>query len=298
MASLRNRCFALTLSVFSAGLAAEAPAPSDPYALHAAFAPVGAVAVLPFENRSTRPESVPRAAELYSEVLERLETLSGVHMVAREVMLGYANTSLALGEIARELSVDGVVEATIEDAGPQQLLITIYHHFDNRSSGRTGVHWEDDMDAASIAERIVGYVAQWTCRYQIPRRTTGWRNASRTLTSSFSMPVIATRSVFGGCTCCRTAPGCAECHSPWKRKAAPSRSRRRSSRLSPYRTANAAGCCRATNRGMSEGRPAPDSERRGQAVDTCGPAAPVAIGSRASEITGPLRARARLLGSH
>lgn len=158
---LRCRCIALTLSVFSAALAAQTPALSNPYPFDPQLAAVDAMAVLPFENRSKRPESTPFAAELYDEVFERLAALSGMHLVAPEAMFGYADTSLAPSEIARELSVDGIVEATIEDSGPQELLITVYYHIDNRSSGSTGFHRRDEQDAASVAASIVRSLALW-----------------------------------------------------------------------------------------------------------------------------------------
>lgn len=118
--------------------------------------------MLPFENLSTRPESSAFVDELYDEVLDQLGALTNVYVLGRESVLSYANSTLAPDEIARELSVGSVVEATIEDADRQQLLITIY--YDIRGGGRdinaairgrSGFYRQARDDAATMAAYIV-----------------------------------------------------------------------------------------------------------------------------------------------
>lgn len=151
MANLRTRCIGvIALSVSCMTLDAQEVI-RVPDTAGAGFE---GIAVLPFENLSTRPGSPEFAAELYDDVLDGLRSLNNVYVIGRESVVSYASSTLAPEEIASELGVGTLVEATIEDADQQQLLITVYRKT-KLSSGRTRFYRQPSDDAASMASHIV-----------------------------------------------------------------------------------------------------------------------------------------------
>lgn len=75
------------------------------------------IAVLPFANLSPDPENAYYAAGLHDEILNQLAKLSALSLVSRTTMLRYADTTLTIPEIARELEVANVIEGSVRFAG-------------------------------------------------------------------------------------------------------------------------------------------------------------------------------------
>jgi TolB-like protein len=75
------------------------------------------VAVLPFENGSPNPDDAYFATGLHEEVLIQLSKLSNLSVISRTSVLRYADSDLTIPEIARELNVGMVMEASVRYAG-------------------------------------------------------------------------------------------------------------------------------------------------------------------------------------
>lgn len=75
------------------------------------------VAVLPFANLSPDPANAFFAAGIHEEVLNQLAKLSSLSVISRTTMLRYANSSLSIPEIARELNVETVMEGSVRYGG-------------------------------------------------------------------------------------------------------------------------------------------------------------------------------------
>lgn len=75
------------------------------------------VAVLPFENTSGDPNQDYFADGMTEELIADLGRDSSLHVISKTSSMSYKGTKKRLPEIARELSVDGVVEGTVLRAG-------------------------------------------------------------------------------------------------------------------------------------------------------------------------------------
>jgi TolB-like protein/Flp pilus assembly protein TadD len=76
-------------------------------------APIRSLAVLPLENLSRDPEQEYFADGVTDELITQLAQISALRVISRTTMMRYKGTRKPLGEIARELNVDAVVEGTI-----------------------------------------------------------------------------------------------------------------------------------------------------------------------------------------
>jgi TolB-like protein len=75
------------------------------------------IAVLPFANLSPDPENAYYAAGLHDEIMNQLAKLSALSLVSRTTVIKYADTTLTIPEIARELNVLNVIEGSVRFAG-------------------------------------------------------------------------------------------------------------------------------------------------------------------------------------
>jgi len=81
--------------------------------------PRTAVAVLPLENLSAQGAYAAFASGLHEELLTQLTGVSGLTVVGRTSVMGYAGTVKPLREIGNELGVGSIVEGSVQVAGNQ-----------------------------------------------------------------------------------------------------------------------------------------------------------------------------------
>lgn len=102
---------------------ASAPA-TDAGPAAPAKAPDGSLAVLPFTNLTGKADDIAFAAGLHDDLLTRLAKIGALRVIARTSVLGYANTTKKISEIARELGVAAVLEGSVQRAG-NRVRITV-----------------------------------------------------------------------------------------------------------------------------------------------------------------------------
>ncbi|HKU24264.1 MAG TPA: tetratricopeptide repeat protein, partial [Candidatus Sulfotelmatobacter sp.] len=79
--------------------------------------PIRSIAVLPLENLSRDPEQEYFADGMTDELITTLAQMGTVRVVSRTSVMRYKKTSEPIAQLARELSVDAVVEGTVERSG-------------------------------------------------------------------------------------------------------------------------------------------------------------------------------------
>jgi eukaryotic-like serine/threonine-protein kinase len=89
------------------------PEPDTPPATGAAFART-AIAVLPFQNLSADPEHAYFAGGLHDELLTQLSRVAALSPRGRTSVMGYAETTKPLSQIAEELQVGALVEGSVQ----------------------------------------------------------------------------------------------------------------------------------------------------------------------------------------
>lgn len=72
------------------------------------------IAVLPFENRSMRPEDEYFTDGMHNELLSRLARIAALRVISGTSVEKYRNTEKSLPEIARELSVATILEGAVQ----------------------------------------------------------------------------------------------------------------------------------------------------------------------------------------
>jgi TolB-like protein/DNA-binding winged helix-turn-helix (wHTH) protein/Flp pilus assembly protein TadD len=78
-----------------------------------AFRPIQSLAVLPLANLSHDPEQEYFAEGMTDELITALAKISPLRVVSRTSVTRYRGTTKSVGEIARELNVDAVLEGTV-----------------------------------------------------------------------------------------------------------------------------------------------------------------------------------------
>jgi TolB-like protein/Flp pilus assembly protein TadD len=85
---------------------------------------IRSIAIMPFDNVSGDPRQDYFADGMTEELIADLGRVSSLHVISKTSSMSYKGTKKALPEIARELSVDSVVEGTILRDG-NQVRITV-----------------------------------------------------------------------------------------------------------------------------------------------------------------------------
>lgn len=80
------------------------------------------VAVLPFRALPHSDADAAMAMTLHDEMLTQLSRIASIRVVSRSSVLPYEGASLSLGQIARDLGVDNVVEASVQSMGERARL--------------------------------------------------------------------------------------------------------------------------------------------------------------------------------
>jgi TolB-like protein len=113
------------------------------------------VAVLPFRNRSVLPEDAFLAEGLHDDLLTQLAKVSGLQVISRTSMMRYADTTLSVPEIARELGAAVVLEGGVQRSG-DRVLITV-----QLIKGATDVHlWAERYDRQLSTRTIFAIQAE------------------------------------------------------------------------------------------------------------------------------------------
>ncbi|PYU48507.1 MAG: hypothetical protein DMG48_20120 [Acidobacteria bacterium] len=82
-----------------------------------ALPPIRSIAVLPFLNLSNDPQQEFFVDGMTDELITDLAKISDLRVISRTSVMPYKPTRKSLGEIARELNVDAVVEGTVLRSG-------------------------------------------------------------------------------------------------------------------------------------------------------------------------------------
>ncbi|HVS03418.1 MAG TPA: protein kinase, partial [Thermoanaerobaculia bacterium] len=137
------------------------PPASDPPAAEPAYART-ALAVLPFRNLSADPEDAYFAGGLHDELLTQLSRVAALSLRGRTSVMGYAETTKPIRQIAEELEVGALVEGSIQVVG-ERLRVNVQlldaatdEHLWAESYDRT----LDDAFAiqSDVAQRVVAAV--------------------------------------------------------------------------------------------------------------------------------------------
>jgi adenylate cyclase len=128
----------------AAGIAAWQFAGSDP-----ASGAVPALAVLPFSNISGKADDVAFAAGLHDDLLTRLARFNAFRVIARTSVLGYANTTKKISQIAGELSVNAVLEGSVQRSGDRVRIAV--QLIDGNSDTQK---WGETYDRALTADNL------------------------------------------------------------------------------------------------------------------------------------------------
>ena len=86
--------------------------------------PIRSLAVLPLDDFSEQGNQEYFAAGMHEELIARLSLLEGVRVVSRTTVMRYADTSMSVPEIGRELGVDVLVEGSVNRSG-ERVRITL-----------------------------------------------------------------------------------------------------------------------------------------------------------------------------
>ena len=79
--------------------------------------PANSIAVLPFDNLSSDPESEYLAAGIHQDLISQLAKLSGLNVRSRTAVLRYADEKLPIDQIAAQLRVAALMEGSVRAAG-------------------------------------------------------------------------------------------------------------------------------------------------------------------------------------
>ena len=84
------------------------------------------IAVLPLENLSGDPDQAYFTAGMHDALIIELSKISALKVVSRPSVMRYKNSEKSLAEIAKELSVDGIVAgSTLQDEGRVKITIQL-----------------------------------------------------------------------------------------------------------------------------------------------------------------------------
>jgi TolB-like protein/DNA-binding winged helix-turn-helix (wHTH) protein/cytochrome c-type biogenesis protein CcmH/NrfG len=145
----------------------------------AAAPSVRALAVLPFANLSRDPEQEYFADGITEALISRLSQIRALHVVSRTSVMQYRGTRQALPEIARRLSVDAIVEGTVQRAGDR---VAIFANLVEASSDRslwTGRYEGGLRDVLGLQSQVAGAIAEGIRARVTPeeRRRVHWSRA-------------------------------------------------------------------------------------------------------------------------
>jgi TolB-like protein len=142
---------------------------------------IRSIAILPFENVSGDPRQDYFADGMTEELIADLGRVSSLHVISKTSSMSYKGTKKTLPEIARELSVDSVVEGTVLRDGNQVRITVdlidartdhpIWTHSYMRETGDV-LALQDEL-AEALADAVSANVAPRQGPHQMPATSVG-----------------------------------------------------------------------------------------------------------------------------
>ncbi len=133
-------------------------------AAHSAASPsvagVRGLAVLPFETLSRDPDQDYFADGITEELISRLSQIRSLRVVSRTSVMQYRGARQPLPEIARRLSVEAIVEGTVQRAGDR---VAIFASLVDASTDRTlwsGRYEGDLRDVLGLQSQVAAAIAE------------------------------------------------------------------------------------------------------------------------------------------
>lgn len=108
-----------------------------------------AIAVLPFENRSTLAEDSFFADGIHDDLLTRLSRIPNLRVIARSSVLDYRDRTLPVAQIARELGVTVLLSGAVQRAGDE---VRIQVQLIDAGSGAQ--RWAETYDRSLTVENV------------------------------------------------------------------------------------------------------------------------------------------------
>lgn len=121
-----------------------------------------AIAILPFRNLSVDPSQAYLAAGIHDELLTQLSKVADLRVTSRQSVMAYAGSNTPLPQIARELAVGSVVQASMQVVG-NRLRVNVQLIDANTDAHLWAEHYDRTIDDAfaiqsDIARRIAAAV--------------------------------------------------------------------------------------------------------------------------------------------
>jgi TolB-like protein/Tfp pilus assembly protein PilF len=156
----RRRWFGVTLAagvLLAAGTAASKLWPR----LAATDASLDSLVVFPFEDLTADPGQEYFAAGMYDALLGELGQVGALRVISRRSAMRYAASDRTLPEIARELDVDAVVEASVtREGGSVRIRAQLIRAFPEERSVWSDTYVRDLRDVRSLHGDIARAIAQ------------------------------------------------------------------------------------------------------------------------------------------
>lgn len=121
---------------------------------------IHSIAVLPLQNLSTDPKQEYFADGMTDELITDLSKISSLRVIARTSSMAYRGSKKPLRQIARELSVDAIVEGTVEEVGGR---VRINARLVDASTGRNlwaQSYERDSKDVLSLQSEVAEAIAE------------------------------------------------------------------------------------------------------------------------------------------
>jgi TolB-like protein len=118
------------------------------------------IAVIPFRNLSGDPEQEYLVAGMHEALISSLSQIEALRVISRTSVMRYADTEQSVPEIANELSVDAVIEGSVNPVG-DRVRITV-----QLINGHTDGHiWAEEYDrdlrdVLILVSQVAGSVAE------------------------------------------------------------------------------------------------------------------------------------------
>ncbi len=142
------------------------------------------VAVLPMKNLSGDPEQDYFAAGVTEMLITELGRMSALQVTSHQSVLGYAQSSKPVPEIARELGVDAVLEGTVQRAGDRVRVTVnfVQAHPENHLLAES--YDKDARNIFNVQEEVARAIAG-AIRVRLPESATS---------GSYQRPILAEAS--------------------------------------------------------------------------------------------------------
>lgn len=124
-------------------------------------ASVQSLAVLPFDNLSNEPGQEYFVAGMHDAVITELSRVRPLRVISRTSTLAYQDSRKSIPEIARELNVDGIVEASVLKAnGTVRIQVQLIQAFPEEKHLWANAYDRDIGDVLALHTDVASAIAQ------------------------------------------------------------------------------------------------------------------------------------------